>query len=145
MVFGIIVTAVAAPIVIALTVIAVFRASKTGPGGKKIMKMILISLLCMFSIVAVYEGIQLIRANKVIGIYRGTEYDIIEIEGKMYTIDYDNPYSSSDRGQRLGKVVLSNPESRPHYDPMYIWSVEGTDEYIYAVCGYDGAFYRRAE
>ena len=31
------------------------------------------------------------------------------------------------------------------FDPMYIWTVKGTDEYIYALWVYDGTFYRKAE
>lgn len=53
----------------------------------------------------------------------------------------NNPYSSSDRWLRLGRVVS---EIDPSAESMYIWSVKGSDEYIYRVWGmYDGGFYRK--
>ena len=57
--------------------------------------------------------------------------------------DYDNPYDSSDRDKMLGKVVGANDEN--HSDPMYVWSVDGTDEYIYALWVADGTFFKKQQ
>ena len=43
----------------------------------------------------------------------------------------------------MGKVVLANDTN--HADPMYVWSVEGTDEYIYALWVADGTFFKKQQ
>jgi len=82
--------------------------------------------------------------NHVIGTFSGGEYDIITIDGVQYKSDYDNDYSSSDTGKILGKVVFSGNKYSQDIDPMYIWSIKGTDEYIYALWVYDGTIFKKA-
>ena len=92
---------------------------------------------CIVLAVAAY----IIYANRVIGSYYGSEYEFIRIGDDVYVFDADDPYTSSDRRFRLGRVVSENGASS---ESMYIWSVKGTDEYIYRVWGLaDGAFYRK--
>ena len=87
-----------------------------------------------------------IATNQVIGTYYGSEYEFIEIDGVTYEIDSLNPYSSSDRGRKIGKVVWENEDKENHRESMYIWTVKGTDDYIYRVWGFsDGAFYKKVE
>ena len=47
--------------------------------------------------------------------------------------------------QLMGKVVYKKPTEAADRDPMYVWSIDGTDEYIFAVCVYDGVVYKVAE
>lgn len=94
---------------------------------------------CIVLAVAAY----IIYANRVIGSYYGSEYEFIRIGDDVYVFDADDPYTSSDRRFRLGRVVSENGASS---ESMYIWLVKGTDEYIYRVWGLaDGAFYRKTE
>ena len=103
---------------------------------KIIIIMIIVSIMCSM-------GIYIVHSNKVIGEYYGTEYDYIKIGDHVYEFDADDPYTSSDRGIRLGRVISRDD---PSNDSMFVWSVKGTDEYIYRVWGfYDGGFYRKVE
>ena len=99
------------------------------------------------AIVAVIIGIVLVIAvyvaysNRVIGNYYGSEYEYIRIGDDVYEFDANDPYTSSDRGIRLGRVVSERDSSS---ESMYIWSVKGTDEYIYRLWGFsDGGFYKK--
>jgi len=84
----------------------------------------------------------IILANRTIGSYYGSEYEYIRIGDNVYEITSNDPYTSSDRGMRMGRVVSEND---PSAESMYIWSVKGSDEYIYRVWGFsDGAFYKKA-
>lgn len=95
-------------------------------------------IICIISAAAVYA----VYANRVIGSYYGSEYEYIRIGDVVYESAPDNPYTSSDRGIIQGRVVSENGASS---ESMYIWSVRGTDEYIYRVWGLsDGGFYRKA-
>lgn len=80
--------------------------------------------------------------NHTIGTFSGTEYDIITIDGITYQADYSNTYSGSDKKKLLGKVLFSGHTSK-YTDPMYVWSIDGTDEYIYAVWVYDGQIFKK--
>ncbi len=93
---------------------------------------------CAFSVKRLYD------ANKVIGTYGGVELDRIVIDGVVYEADYDNPYSSSDKKKLLGKVVFNNPSGNGDYDPMYVWSIDDDNEFIYALSVYDGMVFRVA-
>ena len=94
-------------------------------------------IICILLATSVY----VIYSNRVIGSYYGSEYEYIRIGSEVYEFDANDPYTSSDRGMRLGKVVSENGASS---ESMYIWSVKGTDEYIYRVWGFsDGAFYKK--
>lgn len=106
-------------------------------------KIIMILAVILLLIAVIIIGRQTYVKNKVIGYYYGTEYEFITVDGVDYEADYDNSYSASDRKSPLGKVTFRNASSDQRYDPMYIWSVRGTDEYIYAGCVYDGTFYKK--
>ncbi len=80
--------------------------------------------------------------NHTIGTFNGTEYDTITIEGVTYKADNSHAYSGSDKDKLLGKVVFSGPYEND-VDPMYVWSIDGTDEYIYAVWVYDGQIFKK--
>ena len=71
--------------------------------------------------------------NHTIGTFNGTEYD---------KADNSHAYSGSDKDKLLGKVVFSGPYEND-VDPMYVWSIDGTDEYIYAVWVYDGQIFKK--
>ena len=96
-------------------------------------------IICIVLATAAY----IFYCNRVIGSYYGSEYEYIRIGSVVYEIDAADSYTSSDRGVRLGRVVSENGASS---ESMYIWSVKGTDEYIYRVWGFsDGAFYKKAD
>lgn len=80
--------------------------------------------------------------NHTIGTFSGSEYDIITIDGVTYKTDSSNTYSGSDKKKLLGKVIFSG-QSTNDTDPMYVWSIDGTDEYIYAVWVYDGQIFKK--
>lgn len=112
---------------------------------KKRMKSILLVGLILSIVASVVCVQRLYTANKVIGTYEGYGFDRIVIDGVTYDVDYDNAYSSSDTSKLMGKVVYKKPTEAADRDPMYVWSIDGTDEYIFAVCVYDGVVYKVAE
>lgn len=77
---------------------------------------------------------------KPIGTITGVENDRITIDGVIYDDDYNNDYSSSDRKDYLGKVETKDSEV-----VFRVYSVKGTDEYIYTLWGWEGAFYKRVD
>lgn len=80
--------------------------------------------------------------QQVIGTYKAVgENDTIMIDDDIYKADYQNEYSSSDKRKPLGKVVPDDKDAV--LDPMYVWSVKGTDEYIYVLWGHDGTFFKK--
>ena len=104
---------------------------------KRSKKVIIAMIICGVIATAGY----IVYSNRVIGSYYGSEYEYIRINNDVYELDANNPYLSSDRWLRLGRVVS---ETDPSAESMYIWSVKGSDEYIYRVWGiYDGGFYRK--
>lgn len=111
--------------------------------GKKSHRVLLIALMCAFLIVGIFGALRVVQANNVIGTYSGAESDCIMIDGVTYVADYDNLYSSKDRDSLLGKVVYGGSGDISGHDPIYVWSVDGTDEYIYALQAYDGTFYKK--
>ena len=98
-----------------------------------------LSICAVLAIVA--ATIYAVHSYRVIGCYYGAEAEYIRIGNDVYELDGNDPYTSSDRGMRMGRVVS---ERNPSAESMYIWSVKGTDEYIYRVWGFcDGGFYRK--
>lgn len=103
-------------------------------------KAIIISIIICVVLMAVAF---IAYSNRVIGSYYGSEYEYIRIGNDVYELTANDPYTSSDKGIILGRVVSENNHSS---ESMYIWSVRGTDEYIYRVWGlYDGGFYKKAD
>ena len=100
---------------------------------------IVIIIIC----IALAAGTYVVYSNRVIGNYYGSEYEFIRIGNDVYEFDANDPYTSSDKGMKLGRVVSENNSSS---ESMYIWSVKGTKDYIYRVWGlYDGGFYKKVE
>ena len=112
---------------------------------KKRLKTVLLVGLILSIVASVVCVQRLYLANKVIGTFEGYGFDRIVIDGTVYDVDYNNSYSSSDTKKLLGKVIYKKPSDADERDPMYVWSIDGTDEYIYAVCVYDGMVYKIAE
>lgn len=73
-----------------------------------------------------------------IGQISGPEMDVITIDGCVYEADYNTDYSSNDRDKYLGKVVTNDAEVS-----FSVYSVKGTDEYIYCLWEWEGAFYKK--
>lgn len=103
-------------------------------------KAIIISIIiCILLMTVAYIA----YSNRIIGNYYGSEYEYIRIGTDVYEFDANAPFTSSDRGIILGRVASENNHSS---ESMYIWSVRGTNEYIYRVWGlYDGGFYRKVD
>ena len=104
----------------------------------KIKRVVIVTVIISIVLVIV---VYVAHSNRVIGNYYGSEYEYIRIGDDLYELDANDPYTSSDRGIRLGRVVSERDSSS---ESMYIWSVKGTDEYIYRLWGFsDGGFYRK--
>ncbi|MDD6208525.1 MAG: hypothetical protein PUB10_08410 [Clostridiales bacterium] len=73
-----------------------------------------------------------------IGQISGLEMDVITIDGCVYEADYNNDYSINDRDKYLGKVVTYDAEVS-----FRVYSVKGTDEYIYCLWDWEGAIYKK--
>ena len=130
-----------AVISIAMIVVGVILLKNIGSSGKKSARAVLIALICVLAAGFVFSFVNLFTAMKVIGTYSGVEYDRITINGVTYQADYQNDYSSRDAGRLLGRATCID-DSGPS-DPMYIYNVHGTDEYIYALWVYDGTFFKK--
>lgn len=74
---------------------------------------------------------------KIIGSASGPEWESLTIDGKTYTIDNSNNFSTASRGRFLGIVVAGDTTFR-------IYSVKGDDEgrCLYRLWDWEGAFYR---
>ena len=106
-------------------------------------KVLFTSLIFLVVATGIFGFKRMIEAAKVVGVYSGAEYNELEINGVKYEADYNAPYNSSDKDKLLGKALWKN--SSANYNPMYIWTVKGTDEYVYALHVYDGVFFKKAE
>lgn len=111
-------------------------------GGIKRRLAILIPCIVLFT-VSLAGANAYFSHNRVIGTFGGAEYDVITIGGETYRANYDHDHSAADKGKALGKVTYSGPASGQHIDPMYVWEIKGSDEYIYAVWDYDGTIYKK--
>lgn len=101
-----------------------------------------IRIICLIGIVALLFGYicntLISYFGEPIGQISGPEMDIITIDGCVYEADYNNDYSSNDRDKYLGKVVTNDAEVS-----FKVYSVKGTDEYIYRLWDWEGAFYKK--
>ena len=75
-----------------------------------------------------------------IGNISGVENDIITIDGVIYESNYNNDYSIKDRGDYLGKVETKDSQLQ-----YRVYSVKGTDEFIYGFLAWEGTLYKRIE
>ena len=75
-----------------------------------------------------------------IGKISGAENEYITINDVKYILDTDNNFSSTDKGDYLGRVSNSKIT-------MKVYSVKGDTEgkYIYALWDWEGAFYKCQE
>ncbi len=110
-------------------------------GGKKRALALIIPFAIIFTLTAGAAKIYY-DFNHTIGTFSGSEYDIITIDGVSYKADYSNTFSGTDKKNLLGKTVYSGTTENT-IDPMYVWSIKGTEEYIYAVSDFDGTVYKR--
>ena len=93
--------------------------------------------ICIILIVWIISMIS-VHLKEPIGQISGPEMDIITINGCTYEEDYNNGYSSNDRGNYLGRVINADETVT-----FMIYSVKGTDEYIYRLWDWEGAFYKK--
>lgn len=110
-------------------------------GGKKRILALIIPFAIIFTLTAGAAKIYY-DFNHTIGTFSGSEYDIITIDGVSYKADYSNTFSGTDKKKLLGKTVYSGTTENT-IDPMCVWSIKGTEEYIYAVSDFDGTIYKR--
>ena len=113
-------------------------------GGNKRRIAIIIPCAIIFTFIA---SIALLNyeLNKTIGTFSGSEYEIITIGEDTYTANYDNVYHSSDKGRLLGRVLFDSKPDDKNIEPMYVWEIKGTDNYIYASWAYDGTIYKKVQ
>lgn len=110
-------------------------------GGKKRVLALIIPFAIIFTLTAGAAKIYY-DFNHTIGTFSGSEFDTITIKGVSYKADYSNTFSGTDKKKLLGKTVYSGTTDNT-VDPMYVWSIKGTEEYIYAVSDFDGTIYKR--
>lgn len=122
----------------------IFMVKGIRAGGRK--RLIALIVPCAI-IITIAAAIALLnyRLNHTIGTFSGSEYDIITIGEDTYKANYDNVYHASDKGKLLGKLVFSRGDNEINADPMYVWEIKGTDEYIYATWAYDGTIYKKIQ
>ena len=101
--------------------------------GAPAIRVLFTSLICIAVVVGILGSKRMIEASRVVGVYSGAEYEFIEINGVKYEADYNAPYNSPDKDKLLGKAIFTNDKQGITYDPMYIWTVKDTDDYIYAL------------
>ena len=111
-------------------------------GGNKRRIAIIIPCAIIFTLIA---SIALLNyeMNHTIGTFSGSDYEIITIGDDTYRANYDNVYHSSDKGKLLGRVLFDSKADDKDIEPMYVWEIKGTDEYIYAAWAYDGTIYKK--
>ena len=82
--------------------------------------------------------------NRVIGTFSGAEYDYITIDGETYEIEMNSKYSYADVDELLGKVEFDGNTPYRDPEPMYVWSIKGSDDHIYGRAA-DGSVYKKVE
>ena len=137
--FSILITFVAAALLVPGIVLMILGIIA---GGKKRVAAITVAFLVHLSVLFVTGKIYY-DYNHIIGTFSGIEYDMITIDGETYKADYDHTYSSSDTNKLLGKVVFSGHSPDTAVDPMYVYSIDGTDDYIYAIWDYNGQIFKK--
>ena len=73
--------------------------------------------------------------NENIGTIEGAEYEKIIIDGKAYEYCTDPPYSASDKNKLPGKIKSGDKT-------FNIYSIEGTDDYLYCLWEWEGRIYK---
>ena len=101
-----------------------------------------IRIICLIGIAALLLGyisnIIISYFGEPIGQISGPEMDFVTIDGCVYEADYNNDYSGDDKDKYLGKVVTDDAAVS-----FKVYSVKGTDEYIYRLWDWEGAFYKK--
>lgn len=111
-------------------------------GGKK--RIIAITVPCAILLALALTGAKIYYDyNHVIGTFSGAEYDNITIDSVTYEIETNSKYSSHDTDKLLGRVDFAGNTQYRDPEPMYVWSIKGSDDHIYAIAG-DGAIYKKA-
>ena len=134
---------IAALVIGGVSAVLLFKAVKKKTAAS--VRILFALLLCAAILIGFFGTKKLTRASAVAGVYSGTEYDKLEVKGVRYEACYDAPYNSRDKDELLGKAVWINEPDGAHHDPMYIWTVKGSDEYLYALWVYDGTFFKRVQ
>ncbi len=82
-------------------------------------------------------GLWLLWSNRSIGVYGDVRITLND--GTVYEASYDNPYTSRDRGRKMGRVIGT-------YGNWSVFSVRGdpSREYIYISAMGRGKFYKRS-
>jgi hypothetical protein len=105
--------------------------------NRKYLKVVLtagISFIILWGTFFVWQYI----VKEPIGEIRGAEYDCIIIDGIKYEESYAPNYSFGDRGRYLGKVETDDSKVC-----FRVYAVKGSDDYIYRLWDWEGAFYKR--
>ena len=102
---------------------------------KKIIAVALL-ILVLFALLNIRQFIGI----PVIGKITGAENEQIIIDGTTYERDYNSGFSSDNKDKYLG--VVRNTKIK-----MRVYSIDGKEnaDYIYALWGWEGAIYKRAE
>ena len=91
---------------------------------------VLVVLLCLFSfLLADYLN------DETIGTISGAEYEHFTVGDKQYEQCANAPYHSVDKDKRLGKIKSGDLT-------FYIYSVKGTDQYLYCRWEWEGHMYK---
>ena len=113
-------------------------------GGKK--RLLALIIPCVITLILIAGIARLILyLNHTVGTFSGSEYDIITIGTDTYKANYDNVYHASDKGKLLGRVIFDSKQDMNNIEPMYVWEIKDTDEYIYATWAYDGTIYKKVQ
>ena len=88
--------------------------------------------------------IKYMSSQDVIGTFSGAEYDYITIDGVTYEIEMNSEYTFADKGEFLGRVVFDGNTPYRDPEPMYVWSILGSDDHIYGRAA-DGSVYKKVE
>ena len=99
---------------------------------KKTVIPLFLSLLCIFAF-------SLAGCNKAaVGTVSGAEYEFLTMDGEEYELCTDAPFHASDRGKKIGEIKSGDRT-------FHVYSVKGTDQYLYCRWEHEGRMYKLAE
>lgn len=74
----------------------------------------------------------------VIGTISGPEWEHLTVEGTEYEIDPAAPVNGTDKGSFLGIAISGDWRFR-------VYSIKGSDEYLYCQWEWEGSIYKRTQ
>lgn len=93
----------------------------------------IVIILCSMTVLYVHTF-----GAPVVGTIHGAEWEYLSVGEELYEKTYDSPVHRADKGSFIGIVTNGDTKFR-------IYSIKGTDEYLYCQWEWEGQIYKRTQ